>query len=47
MIDFSVYMMNPTYSNDETPKAYAKNQVSEPQRRFFARYGERRHIGHV
>lgn len=29
MIDFSVYMMNPTYSNDETPKAYAKNQVSE------------------
>ena len=29
MIDFSVYMMTPTYSTDETPKAYAKNQVSE------------------
>ena len=29
MIDYSVYMMTPTYSKDETPKAYAKNQVSE------------------
>lgn len=29
MIDYSVYMMSPTYSKDETPKAYAKNQVSE------------------
>ena len=29
MIDYSVYMMIPTYSKDETPKAYAKNQVSE------------------
>ena len=29
MIDYSVYMMAPTYSKDETPKAYAKNQVSE------------------
>ena len=29
MIDYSVYMMTPTYSTDETPKAYAKNQVSE------------------
>ena len=29
MIDYSVYMMTPTFSRDETPKAYAKNQVSE------------------
>ena len=29
MIDYSVYMMTPTYSKDETPKAYAKNQVAE------------------
>lgn len=29
MIDYSVYMMTPTYSKDETHKAYAKNQVSE------------------
>ena len=29
MIDYSVYMMTPAYSKDETPKAYAKNQVSE------------------
>lgn len=29
MIDYSVYMMTPTYSKDETPKVYAKNQVSE------------------
>lgn len=29
MINYSVYMMTPTYSKDETPKAYAKNQVSE------------------
>ncbi len=29
MINYSVYMMVPTYSKDETPKAYAKNQVSE------------------
>lgn len=29
MIDYSVYMTTPTFSRDETPKAYAKNQVSE------------------
>ena len=29
MINYSVYMMIPTFSKDETPKAYAKNQVSE------------------
>lgn len=29
MIDYSVYMMVPTFSKDETPKAYARNQVSE------------------
>ncbi len=29
MINYSVFMMTPTYSKDETPKAYAKNQVSE------------------
>ena len=29
MIDYSVYMMTPTFSRDDTPKAYAKNQVSE------------------
>ena len=29
MIDYSVYMMTPTFSRDETPKAYAKNLVSE------------------
>lgn len=29
MINYSVYMMVPTFSKDETPKAYAKNQVSE------------------
>ena len=29
MIDYSVYMMTPTFSRNETPKAYAKNQVSE------------------
>lgn len=29
MINYSVYMMVPTFSKDEMPKAYAKNQVSE------------------
>ena len=29
MINYSVYMMTPAFSKDETPKAYAKNQVSE------------------
>lgn len=29
MIDYSVFMMTPLMSKDETPKAYAKNQVSE------------------
>lgn len=29
MINYSVYMMTPAFSVDETPKAYAKNQVSE------------------
>lgn len=29
MIDYSVYMMVPAFSQDGTPKAYAKNQVSE------------------
>ena len=29
MINYSVYMMTPAYSKDETPRAYAKNQVSE------------------
>ena len=29
MIDYSVYMMVPAFSKDETPKAYAKNQVTK------------------
>ena len=29
MIDYSVYMMVPTFSKDETPKAYARSQVSD------------------
>ena len=29
MINYSVYMMSPAFSKEETPRAYAKNQVSE------------------
>ena len=30
MINYSVYMTIPTFSKDETPKAYARNQGKHP-----------------